>query len=185
MTVRFTLAGRNSAGEVVPPRTKKNHPQLIPRLDFAVIVPSAAYQEWFAAVLRSRKGSPIVAHPITDRVSITAIVYRDREVGDWTGYMDGIADAIQAPMWRCSKKGCGRGKFYVKGSGWCDCGEKLKKVRDGLGVILDDKQIVHWDGSRLRVDKLRPRVEVTIEVVRDGQASIFDESGVLDAGVVA
>lgn len=32
-------------------------------------------------------------------------------------------------------------------------------------VIVDDKQIVHWDGSRLLKDAARPRVELWLEVV--------------------
>lgn len=39
-----------------------------------------------------------------------------------------------------------------------DCLEKY-------GIVKDDKQIVSWNGSEMRVDARGPRVEVTLEVL--------------------
>ena len=38
----------------------------------------------------------------------------------------------------------------------------LADVLEALGVVVDDKWIVSWDGSRLRKDAINPRVEVEV-----------------------
>ncbi len=75
--------------------------------------------------------------PITGPVSIEATFYRDALRGDAAGYYQALADLIQEP----------HGK------------------RGGLGIILDDKQIQHWDGTRLDKDKGNPRIEVTVHII--------------------
>lgn len=44
----------------------------------------------------------------------------------------------------------------------------LADALEAAGVVTDDKWIVQWDGSRLRKDKQRPRIEVTLTAVSDG-----------------
>ena len=43
----------------------------------------------------------------------------------------------------------------------------LADALEAAGVLADDKWIVQWDGSRLRKDKDRPRIEVTLTAVSD------------------
>lgn len=38
----------------------------------------------------------------------------------------------------------------------------LADILQKAGVVVDDKFIVHWDGSRMRKDAARPRVEIVI-----------------------
>ena len=45
----------------------------------------------------------------------------------------------------------------------------LADALEAAGVLADDKWIVQWDGSRLRKDKDRPRIEVTLTAVSDGK----------------
>lgn len=42
-------------------------------------------------------------------------------------------------------------------------GDALQKA----GVIVNDKQIESWDGSRKLIDRVRPRVEITIEPFKE------------------
>lgn len=159
-----------------PPRTKKNHPQIIPRLKHPVLVPSEQYTAWLKGVVRS--GAAIraqladagVSLPIDGPVSIAATVYRDRNVGDWTGFVDAIADALQAPQWKCEE--CGQ-KFDLPPGRWQHHHPRGKKVREGLGIISDDRLIQHWDGTRLDKDSKRPRVELEIYILPDGQGNCF------------
>ena len=44
--VAFILVSKNRAGETVPPRTKKNSPQIVPHMKYAILVPSEAFREW-------------------------------------------------------------------------------------------------------------------------------------------
>lgn len=41
----------------------------------------------------------------------------------------------------------------------------LADFLENRGLVLNDKLIVSWDGSRLLLDRENPRVEVTLEVV--------------------
>lgn len=41
----------------------------------------------------------------------------------------------------------------------------LADLLEKKGILANDKHIVQWDGSRLRIDRENPRVEVTLERV--------------------
>lgn len=45
--------------------------------------------------------------------------------------------------------------------------ESLADLLQDALIIVNDKQIESWDGSRRRVDKANPRVEVFIEILGD------------------
>jgi len=161
MTIRITLHS--------PPRTKKNSAQIIPGMKHQMLVPSAAYTEWFKEVLKQR---PLIQQqlagiaPIDKPVAIAATVYREALQGDWTGYVEAIADAIQEEVWSC--EGCGKRATTAKPSACVHCGHwKVKRTRKGLGIILDDKQIVHWDGTRLAKDAKNPRIELALTILAD------------------
>lgn len=180
------------------PRTKKNAPRIVggphPRL-----LPSEAYVEWLEHVLLEKlklKRQLELMIPIKGPVWVKALVYRDRDVGDRTGYYDAIADAIQSDVWKCSdphkvpktrhgkpvfvkrkpvmQSRCGKKMTTDEAPAKCiHCGWPVpKRVRRGLGLIEDDKQIIHWDGTRLRLDKLRPRVEIEIRMLDEQQIGL-------------
>lgn len=45
----------------------------------------------------------------------------------------------------------------------------LADLLEKRGVISDDKWLCAWDGSRLRVDRVNPRVEVVLTVMDEDQ----------------
>lgn len=183
---------------VIPPRTKKNHPQIIPRIKHPVLVPSKQYTEWAKGLIRSagtiqrQLEAAGVKLPIETPVAIEARVYRDRNVGDWSGFIDAIGDVLQSPLWRCTAsvrsdkskqpRKCGQ-TFKVPPLLWGSHPHREgKKVRDGLGIITDDRLIQHWDGSRLLKDAAQPRVELAIEILPVGpeQPALFDQDTELE-----
>lgn len=140
------------------PRTKKNSPTIVHNLGRAVLVPSDAYKAWFKIAmlqvpeilreLRRVPGLPAMPFPSPYPCSVRAIFYRAQRSGDTLGFEDGLADWLQAP------------KMHKK--------NPAKMARNGAGIILDDSQIEHWDGSRRAHDPKRPRIEVTITLYPEG-----------------
>jgi hypothetical protein len=140
-SVNFVVIGK--------PRTKKNSqiPCYIggkntPRR--LTILPSKAHEEWYAnamsQVFRIRGEVMMECFlPINRPVSISALWYLEKNIGDATGYYQALADWLQVPNPR-SKKG-------------------------SAGIIQNDRQIQHWDGSRLLKDAEHPRIEVTIHLL--------------------
>lgn len=181
MTINLTLPS--------PPRTKKAHPQLI--MGRAVVLPSEQYTAWLKSQLQWKaelKAALASAIPITTPVSITALIYREARTGDWTGYVDAIADALQSDVWQCQRPEQGSNKCRKKmvtdqaPTRCLHCGWPMpKRTRKGLGIISDDKLIQHWDGTRLLVDKANPRVELAISVIPTEQPALFESSEVLEA----
>ena len=173
MTIRFTIFG--------PPRTKKNSQQIVfpgrgydawlnsvatwlkcgktwekPRVPFVRVIPSEAYQEWHnkamtqVPILRTLARDQGAELPIQGPVGIKALFYRDADQGDWQGYVDGLADFLQVS--KVNKHG--------------------KTTRNGAGIIVDDKQVDNWDGTRRRIDRANPRIEVEITVLQEQQTSL-------------
>lgn len=115
----------------------------------AVLVPSEAYRKWFREAMKQvpvikrmliDAGLPI---PLLNKVSVKALFYREANVGDATGFYEGLADFLQSPK----------------------LGKNGKTVRQGAGIIADDSQIRDWDGSRLLKDADNPRIECEITVL--------------------
>ena len=153
LRVELILVSKNRAGETVPPRTKKNSPQIVPHMKYAILVPSEAYREWARgckAALRQvitnssihRTDKPLdetPIFPISRLINCRAIFYRDRNVGDAVGYYQALGDVLQENV--------------------------ARKGELDLRVLADDRFIVSWDGSRLDKDATNPRVEVVLEEV--------------------
>jgi len=138
-------------------RTKKNHRRHVQVGGFLKVLPSKQHEEWleevlsYAPIIRSQLKQAGAQLPIACEVSVSATIYRDRDQGDLIGYLESIADAIQEPQFN----------------------DRNKCTRKGLGLIEDDRQIVCWDGSRMLVDKQRPRVELEIEIIGDEQGRLL------------
>ena len=142
MSLHFTILGA--------PRTKKTSQRIVHVGAFVKVLPSKQYQEWFKNSMRQ---APLIRRsleeqggslPLTGEVRVQAIFYRDAVRGDLLGYAQGLADYLQEPA--LSRTG--------------------KPRRKGAGVILDDAQIVSWDGTRALVDRANPRIEVEITAER-------------------
>jgi hypothetical protein len=136
--LRLTILARKRDGEIVPPRTKKNHPQIVPGLKHAKLVPSEAYREWERAASSSmqREGLAVKmpdgriiwrAGAIHWPVNCRALVYREKNIGDTNGFYQAVADFLEL-----------------------------------VGVLENDRFIAAWDGSRLLKDPVCPRVEVEL-----------------------
>lgn len=138
MTLRFTIFGA--------PRTKKTSNRIVRCAKFHKILPSEQYEAWFkdamkqAPLIRRQLEEAGASLPLTGKIHVAAKFYRDAARGDLLGYAQGLADYLQEPA----------------------ISRDFKKLRDGAGVILNDSQIVSWDGTRLLVDAAQPRIEVEI-----------------------
>lgn len=144
------------------------------------VQPSEGYTQWFDLIYATKRDSiqnglrtQGVRLPILTPVSIEARVYRDADRGDWSGYTQAIGDAIQADRWRCGhcrKKTISLGDCPHCRSSVCN----MEHERKGLGIIGDDSQIEHWDGTRLYLDPRRPRVELIVRTLQaKGQGSLL------------
>lgn len=143
VTLSLTIRPVNQLGEIVPPRTKKNSPQLIPHMKHPIMVPSEAYREWERNGLRQLARDGVLKRDhlaktwvylggqITVPVNCRALIYRDRLVGDAVGFYQAIGDFLEV-----------------------------------AGIVQNDRLIQSWDGTRLLKDAARPRIELVLEEVR-------------------
>lgn len=125
------------------PRTKKNSLRRIRRGRKTFTVPSAAHEAWEAMAI------PQLRHQ-WHRVCTEVDHQRGRVTygGPWAGALN-----MRALVYRERDVG--------------DLLNYLAAVSDALeraGVVLDDKLIVSVDGSRLAIDRKRPRVEIELTV---------------------
>lgn len=99
------------------------------------VVPSKKYRQWLRkAVVQFRETPPL---PLLDQPwNCKATIYRSRRIGDLIGYEQAVADFLQ-------DKNLGTRKMPVH-------------------ILTNDKWIQGWDGSRLEIDKAKPRVEVEL-----------------------
>lgn len=151
-TITFTLP--------VQPRTKKTSNRIVrmgKNKERIRILPSEEYEQFalecmfFRGKLHREIDFPL---PITGPVAVKALFYRSGDYGDALGYEQALADILQDEKWSKAKNG-----------------KAPKKIRDGLGIILDDKQIRWWDGSRLLIGE--PRVEVEITILGESQERLI------------
>jgi len=115
------------------PRTKKTSN----RVFGGRVHPSEAYTVWFKSVVAYR----LLIHSRLRQAGVTLPL---------TGPVH-----VCATVYRAQRSGDATG-FYQA------IGDAIQEKRGGLGVIADDAQIAHWDGSRLEVDHKNPRVELEI-----------------------
>ena len=123
-----------------PPRTKKNSSQAVRmgemcplcklRKGPARVFPSKAFRAWQKGLIAFVDKHPELRLCLEAPIAVRALVYRDRNVGDFDGFMQALGDGMQE-----------------------------------AGIILNDRQIQHRDGSRLRVDHVNPRIEVDITIL--------------------
>lgn len=84
--MRFVIFG--------PPRTKKTHGRIVRAGGRLRLLPSAAHEAWAHSAVRQlrqqHRDQPIAA-PIT----VAALFFRERSVGDLVNYMQALADALE------------------------------------------------------------------------------------------
>lgn len=135
-----------------PPRTKKNHAQIARTKDGRVfIVQAKPLLEWtadarvqLAAVWRAKTS---VNWPL----NLCATFYRDKDIGDLGNYLAALCDVLQ-PQRKWDK----RNRLWI--TSW-------------PGIVADDRLIMGFDGSRVAVDRARPRVELTLSTLQPPSAA--------------
>lgn len=124
------------------PRTKKNHGAVIIRGKRKYHVPSAAWMTWVAtAQISTFRPTPCAQWPdsTTEYRFLGARPLTDIDVN------------CRALFYRDADRGDAVG--YYQG---------LADLLQKRGVIVNDVQLVSWDGSRLLKDAERPRVEIEL-----------------------
>lgn len=122
---------------VVPsaPRTKKNHGRVVRVGGFTRVLPSAAHEAWYRAA-KQAFDADIRAMRAAGRIPV------------------GRPVRVSAVFFRDRNSGDLVGYQQA-----------LADFLEGQGVLVDDKWIVSWDGTRADKDADRPRIEVEVEVL--------------------
>jgi hypothetical protein len=105
---------------------------------------SKEQENWFLNVM-SRRAEILaqakhVTLPIYGRIHVRAHIYTDYRFADLAGYMQAVGHMLQ-------------GRKFTPGG---------RLVRDGLGILVNDRQIDSWDGTRVFIDRYHPRLEMEI-----------------------
>jgi Holliday junction resolvase RusA-like endonuclease len=122
---------------VVPgrPRTKKNSSRVVRNGGFTRVLPSAAHEAWYSAA-RLAFDADVRAMKAAERIPV------------------GRPVRVSATFFRDRNTGDLVGYQQA-----------LADFLEGQGVLVDDKWITSWDGTRLDKDADRPRIEVALEVL--------------------
>lgn len=145
----LTITAIDRHGEIAPPRTKKNSATMLPNRARPVLIPSNAYLKWERAAIRSLLGEGIIKAHIDLSGEKTYRVVGAKAID--------YAVNCRALIYREMRSGDAVG-FYQA------IGDFLQLA----GVVVNDKFIVSWDGTRLLKDPVRPRVE--LELTRVGES---------------
>lgn len=151
------------------PRTKKNSSVLIGGR--AILLPSSAWREWDKACEVEVAAGPEKGFSVSD-LSLYPWPWdwkkpKRRKKGapppkvaprpkPRTLVPAGLALNCRATFYRHANVGDAVG-FY----------QGVADVLESHGIVDNDRQLVSWDGSRLRKDKDRPRVELVLEEIPD------------------
>lgn len=145
-----TLTSKGAAG----PRTKKNHGRIITVKGISRLLPSEQYEAWEGA-LRFTPELPALhlARWTTYRRMSNKEKARHREVaGDMPALLPARPMNCRALIW-LDREWAGDAVGYY---------QAVADALQAWGVIPNDRHIRSWDGSRVRVDHLHPRVDVTL-----------------------
>jgi hypothetical protein len=158
LRLRLVLYSRDKDGVLIPPRTKKNSPQLIPHMKRPILVPSEAYRNWHRGAASQLRGQiPALRASLIERygydvlpikfpVQMSAVFFRDALRGDLMGFIDGVADFLNDDLRPMS--------------------QQKRDPGNALKILDNDRWIESLDGSRLSKDANRPRIEVLLEELR-------------------
>ena len=123
-------------------RTKKTHNQIVSHSGRIRVLPSKAWQDWC-------KKAPVVGH------FVTPVPGMPGKFAAMVGSFPVSGDVnCRALFYRDANRGDAVG-FY----------QGLADLLEKRGVLVNDRQIVSWDGSRLLKDAANPRVEIELTEV--------------------
>ena len=120
------------------PITKKNSAELAVnrKTGSTFIVPSRQYRQWARDTVPQVQPVAYQQGAIEQPVCLTAVIYRERRVGDLVNYLQAVCDLLQ-----------------------------------DAGMLVDDKWVESFDGSRLDCDKHNPRIELTLTPLGGARAA--------------
>jgi len=118
-----------------PPRTKKNHNRLVRAGRRYRVLPSAAHERWY------------------ERAWVQAVAFRSGQLA--LGRKLPLAGPVHVRAIFYRDRRIGDLVGYQ---------QALGDLLERAGIIENDRQIVSWDGTRLEVDRERPRIEVGIGI---------------------
>lgn len=119
------------------PRTKKTSNRLVRVRGRHVVLPSKANEDWTAsAMLQLRAGLRRAASDLP----VVLLPYFTQPVN------------VRALIYRDANRGDAVGYYQA-----------IADALEAAGVVENDRLCVSWDGSRMLVDRARPRVEITLE----------------------
>jgi hypothetical protein len=78
-----------------PPRTKKNHNQLVTTHGRMRVLPSKAWRDWRDVAVLFLRQQWVRKPPISWPANCAALFYRERAIGDAVGYYQGLADILE------------------------------------------------------------------------------------------
>jgi Holliday junction resolvase RusA-like endonuclease len=116
-------------------RTKKNSSRVVRNGGFTRVLPSAAHEAWYRSA-KQAFDADIRAMRVAARIPI------------------GRPVRVSATFFRDRNTGDLVGYMQA-----------LADFLEGQGVLVDDKWIASWEGTRLDKDAERPRIEVEMEVL--------------------
>jgi len=141
------------------PRTKKNHGRMVAAGQRRVLLPSEGYEKWEAGLRFSPAlpGKHMLYWSSWRRMTTKQQAVIRKATGDPAALLPPLAMNCRAV-------------FFLDRNWSGDAVGYYQAVADALeawGVVPNDKWITSWDGSRIRIDAARPRVEVTLTLAED------------------
>lgn len=148
--------GKQVPGFVIhgTPRSKKNSPRIVnigpmcracgKRGGFPKVLPSLAYEEWEAAAVRECMTIKAALRAAGIELPIAAPIH------------------VEALFYLLPTKD---GRMRADCPDVSNLQEAVGDMLETAGIILNDRQIEDWDGTRRRLDAANPRVEIFIEIL--------------------
>ena len=135
---------------------KKNAKKLARRGGRTLLVAKNEWVEFHKVAMDAfrlwRHEHPRAAIPYLDAVRVVWFYHPPSySHPDWSGICETVGDLLEVSKYKIDKKTGLR-----------------KMTREGGGIIANDKQIRHMDGSRLmEIDKLYPRITIEVHAVEE------------------
>lgn len=130
------------------PRTKKNHGRVIQRGKRRFHVPSEAHEAWATAAVFQLQ---VQARRLPSDLPVVLLPYFTAPVN------------LCARIYRDADRGDAVGYYQA-----------IADVLEDAGIVANDRLIASWDGTRLYVDRRRPRVEIDLSPLAAVGLSVAD-----------
>lgn len=152
--MRLTIVSRDRQGGIIAPATKKNHATIIRtrgRHGLPALIPSEQFQVWEKGALDACVAAGLAQRYKLEKNGKLRVAHR------WLPW-----PAVDYPV-NCRAVICRQANIGDAVGYYQAIGDWLQAA----GVVVDDKWIVSWDGSRMTKDAAAPRVEIELREVVD------------------